>query len=278
MNWKIVTDSASDLYPSQWREECCGLGTVPFIIHIGEQDYEDNESLDTLALLDHMESCKEAGSTGCPSPLAWKEEFREADRVIALTISSQLSGSFNSACLGRDMLLSEEPDKQVEILDSFATGPAMVMCVENIREAVKAGKDFDTVVREASQLLQETRTIFALSSFENLVKNGRMHKLAGLLAKSLGMWGVGIGKEGQIAIKGKTRGVKRALSIIIDDIEERGFHSREMFISHCHNLTVAEELRDRVKERWQDAKVTIMKTRGLDSFYAERGGLIVAYR
>ena len=105
-----------------------------------------------------------------------------------------------------------------------------------------------------------------------------MTKFTGFVAKKLGMWGVGIGnEEGRIVMKGKTRGASRVINAIIEDMRERGFRCREIVISHCHNPALAEKLRERVLELWSNAKVTILKTRGLDSFYAERGGLIVAY-
>ena len=98
------------------------------------------------------------------------------------------------------------------------------------------------------------------------------------VAKKLGMWGVGIGSdEGRIVMKTKTRGASRVINAIIEDMRERGFRAREIVISHCHNSALAEKLRERVLEVWSNAKITILKTRGLDSFYAERGGLIVAY-
>ena len=78
-------------------------------------------------------------------------------------------------------------------------------------------------------------------------------------------------------MKGKTRGVSRVVNAIIEDMRERGFRSREIIISHCQNPALAEKLRDRVLEHWSNAKITILRTRGLDSFYAEHGGLIVAY-
>lgn len=277
MQWKIVADSSCDLMQADISGEELSFSTVPFVISIDGREYEDNEDLDTLAMVDAMEQCASAGSTACPSPLSWVNEFQEGEMVIALTISSQLSGSFNSACLGRDMLLEGHPEKKATVLDSFSTGPALAMCITKISEWIREGLPFEAVTKKAAELLHDTKTIFALASFDNLVKNGRVKKIAGFVAKSLGLWGVGIGKEGRIALKAKARGVTRAVGVIIDDMLERGFGGRDICISHCHNQAVADKLRDEVKRRWADARVTVLNTRGLDSFYAERGGLIVAF-
>ena len=105
-----------------------------------------------------------------------------------------------------------------------------------------------------------------------------MSKFTGFVAKKLGMWGIGIASdEGTIAMKAKSRGPVKALSVILDDMLERGFTGGEVAISHCCNEVMAERLRAGILERWKYATVRILRTRGLDSFYAERGGLIVAF-
>ena len=278
MKWKIVADSSCDLMRDDVRGEELVFSTVPFIISVGGREYEDNEALDTLTMVTDMERCEAPGSTACPSPMTWMEEFREGENVVALTISANLSGSYNSACLGRDMLLESSPEKQVAVLNSNSTGPALAMCISWISQWIKEGHGFEAVTKKAAELLDETKTIFALSSFDNLVKNGRVKKITGFVAKNLGLWGVGVGREGRIAMKAKARGASRAVGVIIEDMLERGFSAKEVVISHCHNAAVAEKLCEQIKKRWSDAKITVLKTRGLDSFYAERGGLIVAFR
>ena len=115
MNWKIVADSSCDLMQKDIAGAEPDFSTVPFVITIGGREYEDNEALDTLAMVTDMEQCEEAGCTACPSPMSWVSEFAGAEQVIAITISSQLSGSFNSACLGRDLALESQPEKKVEV-------------------------------------------------------------------------------------------------------------------------------------------------------------------
>ena len=278
MKWKIVADSSCDLRGADCACEEVGFSTVPFFIRIGETEYEDAEGMDVVQMITAMELCDELGSTACPAPMAWADEFREAEQVIAITISKNLSGSFSSAVAGRDLSLTEDPSRRIAVLNSRSTGPALAMCIGHMVEWIKEGKPFEQVTELATDLLRSTKTVFTLSCFDNLVKNGRMSKFTGFVAKKLGMWGIGIGNsEGRIAMKGKTRGVSRVVNAIIEDMHERGFRSREIIISHCQNPALAEKLRERIQEVWSNAKITILKTRGLDSFYAERGGLIVAY-
>ena len=106
-----------------------------------------------------------------------------------------------------------------------------------------------------------------------------MSRLTGFVARKLGMWGIGIASDqGTIAIKGKSRGPEKAISIIIGDMTERGFSGERVVISHCKNESFAEKLKSAILEKWQSAEISLRETRGLDSFYAERGGIIIAYK
>jgi len=278
MNWNIVADSSCDLIKKDVDCEEVGFSTVEFILQVGDREYVDNEQLDILKMVDDMEACPTASRSACPSPQAWVQHFEEAEQTFAITISSRLSGSFNSAMVAKNIVTVEHPDKKIAVFDSRATGPEMALCIHHLAEWIKARYSFETIVEKAEKFLEDTKTIFALSSFNNLVKNGRVSKIKGIIAKALGLWGVGIASvEGDIAITGKARGTNKVLSMILDDMHQRGFHGDEVAISHCYNEDMAERLRAKVIERWSNARVTILKTRGLDSFYAERGGLIVAF-
>ena len=278
MKWNIVTDSSCDLFPTSLQNGEIQISSVPFIISVGNRDFVDDETLDTAELLDAMEHCAQSSHTSCPSPQNWLEQFEKADFCIALTISSRLSGSINSAVLAKEIVLEQDPTKKVAVLDSRSTGPELVICVKRICDLIEAGADFEKAVSEAEVLLRDTRIAFALSSFDNLVKSGRMSKVAGFVAGKLGMWGIGIGSdEGTISIKGRARGAAKAMAMLLDDMKERGFHGGEVVISHCHNFAFADRLKCKIQELWQDTTISIMPTRGLCSYYAERGGLIVSY-
>ena len=95
MRWNIVTDSSCDLPPVDNKDEQVRVSSVPFIISVGEKDFVDDAALDTDTMLKAMEQCKSASHTSCPTPQSWIEEFEKADQNIAITISSQLSGSMN---------------------------------------------------------------------------------------------------------------------------------------------------------------------------------------
>ncbi len=204
---------------------------------------------------------------------------RSTDCAIAITISSQLSGSMNSALAARDMVLEKDPDKKIVILDSLSTGPeVLALCVKEIEHLIRHGLSFDDIAAHARGFLQKTKILFALSSFGNLIKNGHIHRLTGMLAKALGIWGIGSGSdEGKIAFESKARGAKKVVQTLVSTMKEHGFIGGNVAIRHCDNLALAQTLKNSILDIWENTSIEILPTRGLCSYYAERGGLIVSY-
>lgn len=297
MDWFIAADSSCDLFPEFFTERGVGINpaqeaenplvegapsigfeTVPFVMRVGEVDFVDDVDLDVEAMYNAMERESEVSTTACPSPAAWAELFNRADKVIAITISKRLSGSYESACVAKNMVLADHPEKKIEIINSAATGPESALCIDLMASCIRSGDSFEEVVAKAQAFVDETRTSFALSSFDNLVKNGRMPKLVGFLAGKLGVWGIGIASEkGEIVVKGKARGSAKCVKIIMEDMFQRGYNGGRVLISHSLNPDFAQKVACAIKEHWSTARVDIITCRGLDAFYAERGGVIIGF-
>lgn len=277
MKWNIICDSSCDLFDFEGDIRDASYQSVPFIINIEGREFVDDKTLDTAELIAAIKESKEASATACPSPQSWVELMDKDANNILVTISKNLSGSYASAATAVKMFEEENPVTNTVIIDSCATGPAAVLAVRKIVELIKAGKELIDIVKETETYIASMNTCFALSSFDNLVKNGRMSKLAGVLAKTLEFWGVGVEKEGRIAVKTKVRGKKKALTALLQIMQENGLCGKEVVISHCFNPLMAEKLRGEIEEAFNGVKVTVMTTRGLNSYYAENGGLIISY-
>ena len=122
MKWRIISDSSCDIFDLDQRSEDLYFSTVPFVITVDDKDYVDNETLDVRELVKAMASSKKS-FTSCPSPAEWIREFGDEGDVFAVTISANLSGSYNSACTAREMILEQDPERNIEILNSRGTGP-----------------------------------------------------------------------------------------------------------------------------------------------------------
>ena len=277
--WYLVTDSSCDQMEFQADAEDVRYERVPFTLQIEGQDFVDDEAIDVPAMMDAMSAAKTPCRSACPSPAAWHEHFGKDGKFLAFTISRELSGSYNSASAARTMALEETPDKKIAVINSFGTGPSLILQMRLAIQLIREGLDFDTVAERVARLGETHCLSFALCSFDNLVQNGRMNRFAGFVAQKLGFWGIGIASpEGRIEVKKKARTTKKMLAAIIDDILERGGKVSTVVISHCLNPETAEQLKGMILERFKGVTVDIFPTRGLDSFYAERGGLIVGFQ
>ena len=276
--WHLVADTACDLYTLDGGEGTFDFTTIPFSIRIGGKEYIDDERMPIDEMLEANETHAEIAQTACPSPENWRQKFSAPGPVIAFTISSALSGSYNSACTGRDMVLEEEPDKQIAVIDSKATGPEEAMLIWRARDLILAGKTIEEIEKDLNETAEKIHTSFALSSYRNLIKNGRVSRLIGFIAGHLGFWGIGIGDEkGEIAIRGKARGSKSMIRFLVEEITRVGVAGKQILISHCRNLKDAEALKAALEAAFAGIEVLIQEARGLDSFYAERNGLIIGY-
>ena len=278
MTWHLVSDSACDLYTLEGTEGKIDFATIPFTIRIGGKEYVDDENMPIGEMLDANEAHSEMAQTACPSPEIWREKFSAPGPVIAFTISGALSGCYNSACLGRDMLLEDEPDKEIAIIDTKSTGPEESMLIKRARDLILQGKGLREIEKDLIETAERIHTIFALSSYHNLIKSGRVNRLIGLIAGHLGFWGIGIGDEkGEIVIRGKARGSKGMVRFLVEEISRVGVAGRQILISHCQNLKDALALKEALEKAFSGIEVLVQATRGLDSFYAERSGLIIGY-
>lgn len=277
MKWRIISDSSCDIFDLDQRSEDLYFSTVPFVITVDDKDYVDNETLDVRELVKAMASSKKS-FTSCPSPAEWIREFGDEGDVFAVTISANLSGSYNSACTAREMILEQDPERNIEILNSRGTGPSLNMIIYKLCELIDKGLGFEEVRTEIHRFMEDHKLIFALSSYHNLVNNGRMPKIAGIVLGHLGLWGVGIAsEEGTIKMKKIAKGGRKTLQVIMGDLKERAADKGCVVISHCENEEFANSLKKAVQNAYSGMEVRIMKTRGLCSYYAEKGGIIVGF-
>ena len=278
MTWHLVADTACDLYELEGGADQIDFTTIPFSIRIGDKEYIDDEGMPIPEMLEANETHAEMAQTACPSPEAWRERFSAPGPVIAFTISSALSGSYNSACAGRNMLLEDEPDKEVAVIDTKSTGPEEAMLIWRARDLILEGRAFKEIEKALNETAERIHTIFALSSYHNLIKSGRVSRLIGFIAGHLGFWGIGVGDEkGEIAIRGKARGSKSMIRFLVEEIRKVGLAGKQIVISHCQNEKDALSLKAALEAAFAGVEVLVQPTRGLDSFYAERSGLIVGY-
>jgi len=280
MTWKIVADSSCDIREGIESLPNLSFEIVPLKIRVGIQEFTDDCQLDLSDLKQALKGFDGPTSSACPSPDEWARAFGDADCSIAVTMTSALSGTFNSAVVGRRMALEKDPGKKILVLDTKSTAGQMVLVIQKVRELIARGLPFEEVAREAVAYNRSLRLLFTLSTFDNLVKNGRMNRLVGIVVSKLGIRIVAeASREGKIEVLYKIRGQSRALEGMVAEMKRQkpDLGEGEIIISHCDNPLGVRYLREEIKKAFPHARVTVMETRGLTSYYAEETGIIVAF-
>ena len=274
MKYKIVADSAADMTEME--------GDVPFSfvslhIIVDGRDYTDNEELDTEVLQEALVMGR-SSSSACPSPEDWLKSFEDAENVFCVTITSGLSGSYGSAEVAKGIYEEQHPDRKVYLIDSLATGSKMVLLCYKLRELIGQGLEPDEVYRQIMDYHQRSYLYFALASLENMAKNGRVNPL---LAKGLQVLGIRIvgtaDEEGHLKPLGKSRGDRRTVMALVGHMRSCGYHGDPVVITHHNNAATAAALRDTIVTEFGTQSVEIRPTRGLCSYYAEPGSVLVGF-
>ena len=274
MTYKIITDSSSDVCSIDEVSFC----SVPLTIRTAEKEFVDDDTLNTGEMLEYLEKFKGKSSTACPSIGQWSEAFGDAENIFCVTITSNLSGSYNSARNAANEYMDMHKDRKVHVVDSLSTGPESALIIEKLRSLVKEKLPFDEIVEKINEFKSRTHLIFALESLHNLANNGRVSPLVAKVAGALGIRVVGkASNEGTLEITEKVRGAAKTVAQIVENMKKTGFDGLKARIHHCENAEVASKLSDAIKAAFPKAMVEIFPTRGLCSFYAERGGLLVGY-
>ena len=138
MTWNIVSDSSCDLRTASFHSSRVRFETVPLRIQVGSREFVDDDALSVPALLSAMAAEKAASSSACPSPADFARAFEQGDRTVCFTISSQLSGTYHAACIAREMVLEEHPEKQICVIDSRAAAGAMVLLIRRAQALMQA--------------------------------------------------------------------------------------------------------------------------------------------
>jgi len=277
VDWKIVTDTGSNIRQINDLPENISFDIIPLILHIDNEDYVDTPDLDIEILTQKVAQASKS-SSACPAPGAYAEKFKGADHVICFTLSSKVSGSYNSAEQGKQIALEENPDANIYIFDSKSAGGEIDLLIFKAIELIKEGLGFHEVVAGLNDYHEKTHAGYMLKSVDNLVKNGRVNKIVGSLVGLLNIHVIGIrSEEGTIEMSSRARGEKRALNTFVKDLVETGFSGKVLEISHVNNEPLAKKLSEKILEQFPKTEIQIRPTSGLCSFYAEKGGLIVGY-
>ncbi len=277
MSYRIVVDSCGEFTEEMKRD--------PHFVHaaltlqIDEEQILDDDTFDRLEFIRKMKASPNCPRSACPSPETYREAFDcGAEHLYAVTLSAELSGSYNSAVLGMNLYLEDHPDAKVHIFNSCSASIGETRVAQKIQECEEAGMDFEEVVRTVDAFSREKHTYFVLETLENLRKNGRLSTVKALVATALNIKPVmGATPEGTIIQLGQARGMQKALRKMVEAMaaEVRNPQEKILSLSHCNNRARAEFVKEEVLKLIKVKDVMILETSGVSTLYAADGGIIM---
>ncbi len=271
---KLISDSSCDLTFLDGVD----FSTAPLTIVAGDNSYIDNKDLDIDNMLSVLKSYNGKSSTACPAVGDWLELFGDADIIYVVAMTSGLSGTYSSACSARDILLENRPDVKIHIFDTLSTGPEQALIVCKIAELIKEKYCFEDIVKTTSEYMGKTGLLFSLESLHNFAQNGRVSKVTATAVGVLGIRVVGTASfEGTLEVLAKCRGEKKAESVLLEQLLLRKYSGGKIFIHHVNNENFAQNIKSTVKTKFPSAEIEIRNTKGLCSYYAEKGGILIGF-
>lgn len=273
-NVKIVADSSADVL----KLETVPFAQAPLKVITAEKEFIDDAALDVQAMVRWFDSYKGKSKTSCPNPADWLEAFGDAEEVFCVTITSGLSGSHNAACIAKQMYEEQHPDRRVCVIDSLSAGPELTLIVEKLEAYIQQGLPFEAICQQIEEYRQRTGLLFMLESLKNFAANGRVSPAIAKITGVLGIRVVGkASNQGTLEPTNKCRGEAKSLAAMVKNLQDAGLRQGKVRIAHCENQAAAEKLRDMIASALSQVEVKIHRCRGLCSYYAEKGGMLVGF-
>jgi DegV family protein with EDD domain len=252
--------------------------SAPLKIVTADREYVDNADLNVESMVNDLASYRGKSSTSCPNPEDWLTAFGDAEDVFCVTITSGLSGSYNSACVARDMYENEHPGRRVFVIDSLSAGPELTLIVEKLAELIQEGKTYEQICGLIGEYARTTGLLFMLESLNNFAANGRVSPTVAKIAGVLGIRIVGKASDvGTLEPTDKCRGEAKSLCAILKHLKESGLRQGKVRLAHCMNESAANTLKTMIEAELPQVQVKISKNHGLCSYYAEQGGVLVGF-
>ena len=273
-NMKIVADSSADLVALSGVH----FALIPLKIITSRKEYVDDRNLDVDQMVDELSVYNGKSSTSCPSPNDWLNAFSDAECVFCISITGALSGSYNAACIAKRDYEEQYPNRSVFVIDSLSAGPELRLIIEKIKDYISIGKPFEEICEAITEYKKKTALLFMLASLKNLANNGRVNPF---VAKAVGLLGIRmVGRasdKGELETLEMCRGERKALSAIVSNMKGQSHIGGKVKIGHCQNENAAQTLKELILSEFKNTEVEIYRSRGLCSFYAEKGSLMIGF-
>lgn len=276
MRYKIVVDSCCELPEELMNDE--RFERVPLELEVGDYRIPDDDNFNQADFLRRVAEYPKCPKSSCPSPERFLEAYQtEAEHVYCVTLSARLSGSYNSAVLGKELYGEKYGEKKIHVVDSCSASGGETQLALKLMDLEEAGLPFEEIVEEIERYRDGMNTYFVLDNLETLRKNGRLSRVKALMASTLSIKPVMGAEKGEIIQRSQTIGMKKAMSRLAELLVKEVIQpeKKRLVITHCNAPQRAEQIKKLILEQVPVKECIVMDTRGISSMYANDGGFIV---
>ena len=243
---KIITDSTADL--SKELYEKYDIEVLPLLINFGEESYLDGVEINPQKVFERIEKEDVLPTTAQVIPNrfieAYKKYLSEGYKIISIHMSSTMSGTYQSACIAKEALETQD----IVVIDSQNVTAALGMLVIKAAKLREKGYDIEQMEEELNNIKQKIKVSIYFNSLEYLVRGGRISKTAGIVGGILSIKLILEIKEGLMSVKDKLRGNKKSVNKIISDLENANLDDQvPVILIDVNNIEIKEALRQYMK-------------------------------
>jgi DegV family protein with EDD domain len=273
---QLVTDSSCDLPEDLIKKY--NIHVVPLVVNIDGESYRERVDITPKEFYKKMALSRNLPKTSQPTPAAFSDIFTELSHsgpVLCITISSGLSGTYQSACLGKDLSGAD-----ITVFDSLGGSLGHGLQVLKAAELAESGLPLEEIVKFLEKYRSEMNILIMLNTLDNIVKGGRLSKLQGNLGKLLDIKILLHNNQaGKVVLQAKVRGKKKLMNMVLHEITRLcpDMTSVDVGITHFDNLEDAEFIKKELKEEYHARSVLINDMGITMATYAGKGGMIVAF-
>ena len=281
MKYKIVVDSCCDLTPEYKNDPHFQI--IPLTLMVSGREIVDDETFDQREYLRLVAASAECAHTACPSPQAYMQAITEdTEMVFMVTLSKELSGSYDSAMLGKKLYEEEQAEKGLPAIPVHVFSSDSACCGESLvafklQELAESGLTFSEIVEKATVYRDEMLTYFVLDNLDTLKKNGRLTGLAALLATALHIKPIMTSRRGVIIKDDQCRGTQRALQKMVAHFLEKCKNpsDKTVGITHVNCPERAEYVKQLLAASSSFRRIYIVDAAGVATTYANDGGIVL---
>ncbi|SFE35391.1 EDD domain protein, DegV family [Lentibacillus persicus] len=281
MHIQLMTDGGADI-PTRLSDDT-NIKVVPLYLHFKEQEYKTGVTLDLDTFYEKMAEADDLPRSAAPSPNDFYEAYKQVDPnkpILMLSLSKGLSGTYENAVMGKNMLLEEEPERSIEIINSKTASCGIALLLDEAKTKIDENYSFPQLVDHLQERIEQTSTLFVLKTLENLIRGGRLDRVKGTIAKTLNIKPLmQASDEGTIEVKEKVRGEKKSVRRFIEQIGEytKDFEDKVIAMSHCNAEARAGKVLAEIKAKYPFKEAYLIEMGPLIATYAGEGGLVISF-